>query len=91
MQELLKHWPGKWIDQTESAAPHEAGLLNLNIDKANGVLAWRPVWDFEESVAQTMSWYRRTNSGEDALLLTQQQIGQYQSDAARRGLKWAVS
>ena len=91
VEELLKHWPGKWVDQTESTAPHEAGLLNLNIDKANRVLAWRPVWDFEESVAQTMSWYRRTNSGEDPLLLTQQQIGQYQSDAARRGLKWAVS
>jgi CDP-glucose 4,6-dehydratase len=63
--------------------------LNLNIDKAHRVLAWRPVWDFEESVAQTVSWYRRTKSGEDPLLLTQQQIAQYQSDAAERGLEWA--
>jgi CDP-glucose 4,6-dehydratase len=91
VEELLKHWPGKWADRTETAAPHEAGLLNLNIEKANRVLAWRPVWDFEESVAQTVSWYRRTNSGEDPLLLTQQQIAQYQSDAARRGLEWAAS
>jgi CDP-glucose 4,6-dehydratase len=91
VEELLKHWPGKWADRTENAAPHEAGLLNLSIEKANQVLAWRPVWDFEESVAQTVSWYRRTHSGEDPLLLTQQQIGQYQSDAAGRGLKWALS
>ena len=91
VDELLKHWPGKWIDCTDSAAPHEAGLLNLNIDKANRVLAWCPVWNFEEAVAQTVSWYRKTDGGEEALLLTQQQIVQYQSDAASRGLEWARS
>ena len=89
VDELLKHWPGKWIDCSDGAAPHEAGLLNLNIDEANRVLAWRPVWNFEEAVAQTVSWYRRTNGGEEALLLTQQQIAQYQSDAASHGLEWA--
>ncbi len=91
VDELLKHWPGRWIDRTDKAAPHEAGLLNLNIEKANRVLAWQPAWNFEEAVAQTVAWYRKAHGGEAALLLTQQQIAQYHSDAARHGLKWAQS
>lgn len=91
VDELLKHWPGKWIDRTDSAAPHEAGLLSLNIEKAKRALAWQPVWDFAESVAQTVAWYRKAHAGEDPLLLTQQQIARYQSEAASRGLRWALS
>ena len=33
---------------------------------------------------------RRANSGEDARVLTQQQIAQYQNDAAKGRLKWAA-
>jgi CDP-glucose 4,6-dehydratase len=89
IDELLKHWPGKWIDRSDQAAPHEAGLLNLNIEKANHVLAWRPVWNFEEAVAETAAWYRNAGNGSDPLALTRQQIAQYQSDATRKGLAWA--
>jgi CDP-glucose 4,6-dehydratase len=87
--EVLKHWPGRWIDRSERDAPHEAGLLNLNIDKAERVLAWQPVWNFEEAVAHTISWYRETTNGTDALSLTRQQIAAYQADATRHGLEWA--
>ena len=90
VDELLKHWPGEWIDQHDTNAPHEAGLLKLNIEKADEVLAWQPVWNFADAVAQTAAWYRRANAGEDARQLTQEQISQYQSDASQRGLKWAA-
>src|SRR5437868_10635382 len=29
IEEVLKHWPGTWLDRHEPAAPHEADLLNL--------------------------------------------------------------
>ena len=56
---FLAAWgrPG-WSDVTRSDAPHEAGLLKLNIDKAMERLDWRPVWPFAETVARTAAWYR---------------------------------
>lgn len=87
--EVLKHWPGQWTDKSNSAAPHEAGLLNLNIDKAARVLRWRPVWNFEHAVAQTVSWYRDVYGKEDPLTLTRAQIADFHRDAAARKLEWA--
>jgi CDP-glucose 4,6-dehydratase len=90
VDEVLKHWPGAWIDRHDTTAPHEAGLLKLNIEKADEVLGWRPVWNFEDAIAHTVDWYRRANAGENARVLTDQQIAQYQDDAAQRRLKWAA-
>ena len=36
----------------------EAGVLKLDIAKAEAGLGWRPVLDFEETVALTADWYR---------------------------------
>ena len=90
VDEILKHWPGKWADKPNSAAPHEAGLLNLNIDKAGRVLRWRPVWDFENAVTQTVLWYRGAYGKKDPLALTRTQIEHFHRDAAARGLDWAT-
>ena len=38
---MLSHWPGEWIDQSDPDAPHEAGLLHLQIDKAHHRLGWQ--------------------------------------------------
>ncbi|MEE4238903.1 MAG: CDP-glucose 4,6-dehydratase, partial [Anderseniella sp.] len=34
IEEALIHWAGQWQDLTDPAAPHEAGRLHLQIDKA---------------------------------------------------------
>lgn len=62
----LAHWPGgTWIDGSDPDAPHEAGRLALDIDRARGRLGWRPRWNFERTVAETVSWYRDC-AGSDA-------------------------
>jgi CDP-glucose 4,6-dehydratase len=93
VQELLKHWPGEWTDRSDPRAVHEAKLLNLATDKAFHLLGWSPVWDFEQSIAETAAWYRRASdlgarAQSQLLALTQQQIGRYESLAAERGLPW---
>ncbi len=92
VDEVLKHWPGEWVDKSDANEPHEAGLLNLKIDKAARVLGWRPAWNFEKAVAQTVHWYREANSNKnvDPKTLTHHQIGQYTRDAAKLGLDWAT-
>ena len=87
--ETLKHWPGTWIDGSDPRSVHEAKLLSLCIDKADQTLGWRPVWDFETTIAHTVAWYRYNHqnpSGGLALLRTQ--IQSYCEDARASGLAW---
>jgi CDP-glucose 4,6-dehydratase len=90
VQEIVKHWPGRWEDRSDPRAVHEAKLLNLATDKAFHLLQWQPVWPFEPTVAQTVTWYRKvTASPAAAPALTRQQITDYTSAAAALGLAWA--
>ncbi len=87
--EILKHHPGEWLDRSDPDAVHEASLLNLATDRAHHLLQWRPVWDFEEAIEQTVYWYRDVSRGADPLELTRQQIKLYTEGASRRFLPWA--
>lgn len=64
---MLSHWPGEWLDQSDPNAPHEAGLLHLQIDKAHHRLGWQPRWDYATTIARTVGWYRAVHEGASAL------------------------
>jgi CDP-glucose 4,6-dehydratase len=64
---MLSHWPGRWLDQRDPAAPHEANLLHLQIDKAYHRLGWQPRWDYSTTVQRTVEWYRQHHRGKSAL------------------------
>ncbi|MGA3171947.1 MAG: CDP-glucose 4,6-dehydratase [Chthoniobacteraceae bacterium] len=90
VMEILKHRPGKWEDRSDPNAPHEAGLLNLSIEKAFHALDWSPVWDFEETIARTVKWYAHAGESEDApLALTRADIADYVAAAMKMGAPWA--
>tara|TARA_A100001388_G_C28727334_1_gene479642 strand:+ start:187 stop:1257 length:1071 start_codon:yes stop_codon:yes gene_type:complete len=65
VETILTYWNGSWEDLKIKEDFHEAGLLNLNIDKANKILDWRPKWDFQCSVQKTVEWYKNTHAGQD--------------------------
>lgn len=67
VEAALHHWPGHWQDLSDLAAPHEAGRLHLQIDKAHHQLGWRPHWDFTTTVARTVGWYLAVHEGASAL------------------------
>ena len=90
VQEVLKHWPGRWEDRSDPKAVHEAKLLNLATDKAFHFLKWQPVWNFEQTLAQTVGWYRDCVANPaDARSLTARQISEYAAAAKAVGLPWA--
>jgi CDP-glucose 4,6-dehydratase len=68
VDEVLTHWPGCWLDQSDPGAPHEASLLNLVIDKAHHQLGWAPRWDFSSTVERTVNWYLRLQQGQGTAL-----------------------
>ncbi len=86
---LVAHWgAGGWECRDETEAPHEAGILRLDISKARERLAWRPVLDPEDTVRMTAGWYRARGGGE-ARALCEGQIAEYELAARHAGLPWA--
>lgn len=79
VDEVLKTRQGGWTDASQPGALHEATLLNLSIEKAERLLEWKPKWDFEETIAKTVSWYARVHAGTvTPLEITRTQIAEYQ-------------
>jgi CDP-glucose 4,6-dehydratase len=39
-------------------APHEAGLLQLDITKAKKELHWKPRWNSPQAIEKTILWYK---------------------------------
>ena len=60
---ILNHWPGEWLYKCDPNAPHEANLLNLQIDKAHHRLGWKPRWDYATTLSRTVGWYRSVHAG----------------------------
>ena len=88
--EVLKNWPGEWVDQSDPNAPHEATLLHLVTDKAYHFLGWSPVWAFPAAIERTVGWYRRVlpNSSEAAAAL-EADLAAYESNAVTSHAAWA--
>jgi CDP-glucose 4,6-dehydratase len=80
VEQILKSLPGRWVDHSDAAAPHEAHMLQLCIDKARRLLAWQPCWDFRRSVDLTAVWYQSAVDAMDITPMTLQQIAQYSTD-----------
>jgi CDP-glucose 4,6-dehydratase len=89
VEEVLKHWPGRWEDRTDPQAVHEASQLSLAIDKAAGALGWKPVWNFPATIAHTVEWYRLVSADASvAVAHTRRQIAAYESAARALNLTW---
>jgi CDP-glucose 4,6-dehydratase len=90
VEEILKHWPGRWIDKSNTRAVHEAKLLHLETTKALRLLKWKPVWNFSETIEQTVIWYRATaKSPECAQDFLLGQIFDYCAVAGKKKMPWA--
>lgn len=91
LDEVLKHWPGKWEDKSDPKAVHEANLLQLATNKAHALLGWAPVWKFSDAVEQTIKWYKTSACADTAAVrqLTSAQIAAYVSVARTIGSPWA--
>ena len=56
---------------------HEAQLLQLNCDKANNILGWFPRWNVDETLTETVKWYKEVINGGDPYEITMNQIKKY--------------
>lgn len=82
VEELVKTAISAWGSGNYSYVPdpeklHEAGILRLQIQKAKQELGWIPSWTSKQAVHETISWYRKYLSGENAAVLCLDQIQKY--------------
>jgi hypothetical protein len=53
-------------------------------------LGWHAVWNFPETIRQTVEWYRGYHRGGDPKALISKQIVEYQTAAANLRLPWVT-
>lgn len=65
------------VDESEDMQ-YEAGLLQLNSDKARQLLGWNTRWSFEQTMAFTGGWYKSVLvDGRSAGAVSREHIAQY--------------
>jgi CDP-glucose 4,6-dehydratase len=75
VSEIINNWEsGSINDASDPKAVHEAGLLQLNCDKAKAILNWKPIWSFKRTLFYTTDWYKRFKNSESALDITTDHI-----------------
>lgn len=67
----------------EKSPLHEAGLLMLNIEKAEKILGWTPTLTANEAINNTIEWYKRFYNKEEMFEFTINQIKSYEDS-----IKW---
>jgi CDP-glucose 4,6-dehydratase len=77
---VIRNWgSGRWVTAPDSGDLHEATLLSLDISKAKTRLKWRPKWDINRAVHETVRWYRAVDK-KNAYQLCAEQIAEYMNE-----------
>jgi CDP-glucose 4,6-dehydratase len=58
--------------------PHEANALKLDSSKSRARLGWRPRWDLETALNQTLAWHLAWRQGADMTAFSLRQIHAYE-------------
>jgi CDP-glucose 4,6-dehydratase len=59
LQRMADYWPALKYRQATGEHPLEAGWLRLDSSKAQARLGFKPVWDIDQTLSMTASWYRQ--------------------------------
>jgi CDP-glucose 4,6-dehydratase len=78
VSECIRNWGTNVPIESHQSSVHEAGLLQLNCEKARKLLDWEPRWDFHRTLEVTTQWYKRVSSGEAVQEVTAEQIELYE-------------
>lgn len=65
----------------DSVHPHEAHFLKLDSSKASYYLQWKPVWQLDRTLRETVAWYKAWNNKEDMRQYSLTQIRNYQNES----------
>ncbi|MHB1323596.1 MAG: CDP-glucose 4,6-dehydratase [Coriobacteriia bacterium] len=88
---FVRGWGGgTWESPLSDDQPHEAGVLKLDIGKAERMLGWRPLWDLGETVERTARWYRRYGERHPVDELVAEDLAAYRAAAQDAAAPWTT-
>ena len=93
IDEMKLLWPNSpgWVNRFVNDGKPEANLLKLTCDKANILLNWYPVLEFEETIDFTISWYVNFYQKQSSVYeYTIKQINQFTSKAMEKNIAWSL-
>ena len=88
---IINNWgKGSWQDISNPNELHEAKLLNLNIEKAEKKLNWKPTLSVKESIEMTVDWYKEYNNREQSDMkdVSLSQVSKYEKIAREQKIAW---
>ncbi|MCB8945994.1 MAG: CDP-glucose 4,6-dehydratase [Ardenticatenaceae bacterium] len=88
-EKLIELWgSGQWLHTDPNYAKVETGYLRLSWEKAAVRLGWRPVYTWEEALADIVAWHKSFVAQEDMYAVGWQHIHNYTQQAHALGLPW---
>ena len=85
-ESAAKHWDKIHVEIGPAAEKHETTFLRLDCSKSENRLGWKPIWNFEETMLQTIRWYKEYY--ETGKILTWTQLEKFIYDAQKQGAVW---
>lgn len=81
--EVCKIWGGesKVVLEEDKNKLHEANLLFLDCSKANYELKWKPQWNIEKTLYNTILWYKEFYNKNNIVEYSLKQLNEYDADA----------
>lgn len=86
--QMQTQWPGLRSERQTGDHPHEAKTLRLDCSKAAQTLAWRAVWNAQDTLRHTTEWYRAYY--ENGQVRSSDDLQDYVTAARSAGLRWAA-
>ncbi len=90
VEKAIELWgEGEWVNASKSNIKPEMKMLRLAWDKAANDLNWRPVYNWEESVKETIDWFKAYAAGHDMYEVAVSHIEDHAVKASELNLPWA--
>lgn len=81
---MSEAWGGGAAWATDNSVhPHEAHFLKLDSSKANHYLSWKPVWQLDRTLRETVAWYKAYSAKEEMRSYSLNQIRQYHNESVK--------
>lgn len=80
VKKTIKYWGSGEYEIVPNPEITESQFLRLNCEKSNNLLGWKPKYNIDKTLEETISWYRHFYDGESMYNFTISQIKKYMEE-----------
>jgi CDP-glucose 4,6-dehydratase len=80
LEKMISKWPNASWEADQSSNPYEAGYLQLDINKAEMKLGWKPLWNLDYTLEKIINWQKQWLSNADMQTVCLNEIKEYTNE-----------